>query len=186
MKEIKNKLYLKGIKEQDSKILRKIYADILPGIIKWVKQNGGNDEDGQDLFQEMIISVYKKVKAGDFKLTCSFWSYSLVVCRNLWFAKQRNKDRMTYTDNINDEKVVIGENMQTLIEDNERLNLYRKHFSGLDDKCQKILSMFFDKVKMTEIAEKLNTTPAYIKKRKFKCKEMLISRIKEDHLFAEL
>jgi RNA polymerase sigma factor (sigma-70 family) len=151
-----------------------------------VKQNGGNEEDGQDLFQEMIISVYKKVKKGDFELSCTFWSYALIVCRNLWFAKQRNKGRMTYTDNINGEKVIIEENMQSLIEQKESLDLYRKHFANLDSKCQQILSMFFDKIKMAEIANKLDTTPAYIKKRKFKCKEALIDAIKADHLYNEL
>lgn len=182
----KNERYLQGIKDRDSKILQEIYNDILPGISRWVIEHGGNKEDAQDLFQEMIISIYKKMKEGNFELTCSFWTYALVVCRNLWFTKARKKDRIKYTDTINDERVEIEDNMQNEIENREQYNLYQKHFLGLEEKCQKILAMFFNKIKMAEIAEKLDTTPAYIKKRKHKCKEMLVSRIKEDALYLEL
>lgn len=186
MKENKNILYLDGIKARDSKILKQIYLDILPGITKWVKENGGNQDDAKDLFQEMIISVYKKTQNGEFELTCTFWSYALVVCRNLWFAKNRNKDKMKYTDTIESEEIYVEKDMQDEIEKQEQLRLYRKHFQELGDACQKVLSMFFAKVKMADIAEKLEMTPAYIKKKKFKCKEDLIQRIKADTLFEEL
>ena len=186
MRENKNILYLNGIKARDSKILKEIYLDILPGITKWVRENGGNQDDAKDLFQEMILSVYKKIQKGDFELTCTFWSYSLVVCRNLWFARNRNKDKMKYTDTIENEEVYVDEDMQNKIEQQEQMQLYRKHFQELGDTCQKVLSMFFAKVKMVEIAKKMDMTPAYIKKKKFKCKEDLIQRIKADSLFEEL
>lgn len=186
MKLNKNIHYLEGIKTQNNKVLTEIYNDILPGIKNWVRENGGNNEDAEDLFQEMIISIYKKMKEGKFELSCTFWSYSLIVCRNLWFAKNRNKDKMKYVDTVGEESVVIKENMQQEIERKEQFTLYRKHFASLGESCRKILTMFFAKVKMKEIADKLGMTPAYIKKQKFKCKENLIVRIREDELFEEL
>ena len=182
----KNKTYLDGINSRNSKVLQEIYKDILPGITNWVRENGGNQDDAKDLFQEMIISIYKKCQTGNFELSCTFWSYALVVCRNLWFAKNRNKDKMIYTDTIGDDKVIITEDVQKEIEQREQMKLYKKHFSTLGESCQKILSMFFDKVKMTEIAAKLDMTPGYIKKKKFNCKEELIQKIKADALFEEL
>ena len=182
----KNIKYLEGIKSRDSKVLNEIYLDILPGITNWVKENGGQEDDAKDIFQEMIVSVYKKTQSENFELTCTFWSYALIVCRNLWFAKNRNKSKMTYSDTIENEKVYVDEDTQRNLENHEQFLLYRKHFSSLGDSCQKILSMFFAKVKMAEIALKLDMTAAYIKKRKFKCKEELIQKIKADELFEEL
>ncbi len=178
--------YLEGIKSRNSAVLTEIYQDILPGITRWVKENGGNDDDAKDLFQEMIISVYKKSQAGDFKLTCTFWSYALIVCKNLWYAKNRNKDKMKFTDNVEGEKVLIEKDMQEELEKKEQYVMYRRHFQKLGENCQKILSLFFAKIKMSEIAERLELSPAYVKKAKFKCKETLTKNIKEDAIYKEL
>ena len=76
--------------------------------------------------------------------------------------------------------------MQEELEQKEQLALYRTHFNKLSESCQKVLSLFFAKVKMAEIAQKMDSSEAYIKKKKFKCKENLVSKIKADPLFAEL
>ncbi|WP_235296962.1 RNA polymerase sigma factor [Portibacter marinus] len=186
MKAGKNTYYLEGIANRDSKVISEIYKDILPGIISWIRQNGGQEDDAKDLFQEMIVSIYKKLKAGEFELTCKFWSYALVVCRNLWFAKIRKTDRISYVEQVDDDRVEISPGMQEEIEQKEQLKLYRKHFQALSESCQKVLSLFFAKVKMAEIAEKMDSSEGYIKKKKFKCKEELVNKIKADPLFAEL
>ncbi len=186
MKEGKNAYYLEGIASRDSKVITEIYKDILPGITSWVRQNGGQEEDAKDLFQEMIVSIYKKQKSGDFVLTCKFWSYALVVCRNLWFAKTRKSERISYVEQVDDDRVEIGQSMQEELEQKEQLQLYRMHFASLTESCQKVLSLFFAKVKMAEIARKMDSSEAYIKKKKFKCKENLVRKIKADPLFAEL
>jgi DNA-directed RNA polymerase specialized sigma subunit len=89
-------------------------------------------------------------------------------------------------EEIDGERVSLDVNMQENIEQQEQLQLYRKHFKELGEKCQTILSLFFAKVKMAEIAQKLDTSESFIKKKKFKCKEDLVSRIKSDPLFEEL
>lgn len=182
----KNNRWIEGIKNQDRRILVEIYDNILPGITAWVKQNNGTEDDAKDLFQDMIVSVYKKCKTGEFELTCTFWSYALIVCRNLWFAKNRNRDKMVFSENIKGEEVIIEEDMQYEIEKQEEFRLYRKHFDQLGEGCREILSMFFSKIQMSEIAEKLNLSPAYVKKRKFKCKEELINNIRQDEIYNEL
>jgi len=186
MSKEKNARFLDGISTRNSKVIQEIYKDILPGITNWVRQNGGNQDDAKDLFQEMILSIYKKQKSGDFILTCTFWSYALVVCRNLWFAKSRKKDRIKYVEEIDGERVSLEPDMQETIEKQEQLQVYRKHFAMLSEKCQMILSMFFAKVKMGEIAKKLDTSESFIKKKKFQCKEDLVQRIKSDPVFEEL
>lgn len=186
MSRDKNKYYLEGISLRNDRIIEEIYKDILPGISNWVRLNGGNQDDAKDLFQEMIISIYKKQKEGEFALTCTFWSYALVVCRNLWYTKCRHKDKINYVDEVDGEQVSLDKDMQTTIEEQEQLNLYRKHFDLLSEKCQKVLSLFFAKVKMAEIAARLDTSEAFVKKKKFKCKEELVERIKSDPLYEEV
>jgi hypothetical protein len=61
-----------------------------------------------------------------------------------------------------------------------------KHFEALPDNCRKILALFFDKVPMADIAAELQSTEAYIKKRKFLCKSRLVEQIKADPVYKEL
>lgn len=186
MNDDKNTYYLDGIARRDSKVISEIYKDILPGITTWVRQNGGQEDDAKDIFQEMIISIYKKQKSEEFKLTCKFWSYALVVCRNLWFAKNRKNNRISYVEQIGEEQVVIESGMQEELEQKEQVFLYRKHFAELTESCQRVLSLFFAKYKMSEIATKMATSEGYVKKKKFKCKEELVKKIQADPMYNEL
>ena len=68
-----------------------------------------------------------------------------------------------------------------LVEKNERFKLYQKHFQLLGSDCQKLLQLFFDKVPLKQIAQIMGfSSEKYVKKRKFKCKEYLITSIKQD------
>ncbi len=62
----------------------------------------------------------------------------------------------------------------------------RKHFLRLGSKCQTVLQMFFEGESLRKIAEAMNFTESYAKKRKFVCQQRLIQAISEDPLFKEL
>jgi hypothetical protein len=66
---ISNREYLRGIKENDLPILKKIYNESLPGVVKYVRRNSGTLDDAKDIFQEGILIIYKKVMAGSLELT---------------------------------------------------------------------------------------------------------------------
>ena len=68
-----------------------------------------------------------------------------------------------------------------LVEKNDRFKLYQKHFQLLGSDCQKLLQLFFDKVPLKQIAQIMGfSSEKYVKKRKYKCKEYLVTSIKQD------
>jgi hypothetical protein len=74
-----------------------------------------------------------------------------------------------------------------LVERNERFKLYQKHFQLLGSDCQKLLQLFFDKVPLKQIAQIMGFSgEKYVKKRKYKCKEYLVTSIKQDVSFRKL
>ena len=92
---------------------------------------------------------------------------------------------MTLVDNHDklDGEVALSEEMDK----RERLKLYREKFQLLGEDCRKILTLFYDGVKMDEIADKMGFASAgYAKKRKHRCKEKLVALITEDDRFNEL
>jgi hypothetical protein len=85
------------------------------------------------------------------------------------------------SDTIPFQEEVYDDDLVSVVEKNERFLLYQKHFKNISTDCQKILQLFFDKIPAKQIAHIMGfKSEQYVKTRKFKCKELLIERIKQD------
>ncbi len=184
-REHDDNLLLKGILEADPVQLKKLYSAYLPGIIGFIKNNNGTEEEARDVFQDAVMVIYKKVQAGDLKLNVSLQSFLFAICRNMWLSQLRSKKRIVaYSPGDNTDDI----DMDTLqkMEIAQRERLFYKHFNSLGEKCKEILRLFFSKTPLKEIAVQFKTSESYIKKRKFKCKEQLVESIKKDDQFKEM
>lgn len=177
---------LEGIAASDNVSIHKVYDMALPSIIHWVKENSGEEEDARDIFQEAMIALFKKCQGDDFELTCTLKSFLRIICRNLWLAKLRKKDKALRADLQELDEMIIDDNLQKHLEQAEKRKLFFEHFNLLGAKCKKILSEYFAKTPVKEIAKQLETSESYIKKRKFMCKKKLIESIQKDPMFNEL
>ena len=177
---------LEGLLKADRKSVQQIYDLALPSVIMWVRENNGTEADARDIFQEALIALFRKVETGDFQLTCTLKSFLRIMCRNLWLTRLRGHGRIINDPVEEVEPVTLGTDLEQQLEQSEMEQLYFKHFDLLGENCRKILSWFFDKVPLAEIAKRLDSTQNYIKKRKFVCKEQLIKRIQSDPRFEEL
>lgn len=190
MKCYSDEQILKGILRHDNLILQYIYKQYYYKINYFIKKNSGNEDDANDVFQEAIIIIYRKLKENDLIFeTSSFQGYLFSVCRFLWLKQlhKRKIEKEKISETIPFQEDLYDENLVMLIEKNERYGLYQKHFNTLSSDCQKLLQLFFEKVSLREIANIMGYKgEKYAKKRKFKCKELLISRIKQDAEFKKI
>lgn len=190
MKNYSDDQILKGILRHDNLILQYIYKQFYYKVNLFIKKNSGDEEDANDIFQEAIIIIYRKLKENDLILeTSSFQGYLFSVCRFLWLKQLQKRrveqEKLNDTLPFNDE--IYDDQLAELVEKNERYSLYQKHFKTLSTDCQKLLQMFFEKVPLSEIARIMGYKgEKYAKKRKFTCKELLISRIKQDTNFKKI
>lgn len=190
MKDYSDEQILRGILRHDNLILQYIYKQFYYKVNYFIKKNQGNEEDANDLFQEAIIIIYRKLKENDLIFEkSSFQGYLFSVCRFLWL-KQLEK-RRTEKEKINDtlpfQEDVYDDNLAEIADKNEKYGLYQKHFKTLSTDCQKLLQMFFDKIPLKEIAKVMGYKgEKYAKTRKYKCKELLISRIKQDTEYKKI
>ena len=178
-----NEELLHGILRNDNLILQYIYKNFFYKINFFIKKNNGDDEDSNDIFQEAIIIMYRKLKANDLILDCSFETYLYSVCRFLWLKQleKRKTERERIQDNHDYNDEVYDSAFEATVDLNEKYRLYQKHFKNLGKDCQKILQMFFDKIPLKQIAQIMGfQSEKYAKKRKYKCKEYLVKSIKQD------
>lgn len=179
-----NSVLLKGLKENDYKILDKIYKTYLPKITSMVIQNKGTRDDARDVFQEGLVVVYNKVQSPDFEFTSGFYNYFYQVCKYIWIRQLKKKHRTEVT--LEEEDRLEGRvNIESELIETEKRQFYKKKFALLKEDCQNVLQSFFDGKSLNEIAQKMGYTNEYVKRKKFKCKEKLVKLIKEDKQFSE-
>ncbi len=190
MKSFSDEQILKGILRHDNLVLSYIYKQYYYKVNAFIRKNSGSEEDVSDIFQEAIIVIYRKLKENDLLFeTRSFETYLFSVCRLLWLKSLRNikTEREKINESLPFNEEVYDDDLNNVIEKNERYLLYQKHFRNISTDCQKILQMFFDKVPIRQIAQMMGfKSEKYVKSRKFKCKELLIERIKQDTEYKKL
>jgi RNA polymerase sigma factor (sigma-70 family) len=183
MIDYSNQELLNGILRNDTIVLQFIFKNFYSNINFFIKKNNGDDDDANDIFQEAIIIIYRKLKANDLVLDCTFETYLYSVSRFLWLKQleKRKIEKENIKDNheFNDE--IYDDSLEKIADLNDRYKLYQKHFANLGKDCQKILQLYFDKVPLKNIAQIMGfKSEKYAKKRKFYCKEYLIKSVKQD------
>jgi RNA polymerase sigma factor (sigma-70 family) len=174
---------IEGLRLRSDYIIKYIYQELFPMILYLVTKNNGSEEDAEDIFQDSLIVVFKKIKANELDLTCSFRTYIYSVSRNLWLQKlskqkQFSREFSDVETYITMSDYILSEKKQDEI---EKFRLYQQHFLTLGDDCQKVLMLFMKKVSLRDIATEMGfKTEKYAKTRKYLCKEELKKRIIND------
>lgn len=182
----KEQYYLNAITSGNRAGLEEIYSQFFPRIAHLITKNGGSTDDAQDIFQDGILLLYEKAKSPDFQLTSNFYTLLHGICRNILGNRLQKKSsqEVTLPDDL---KYTTGESIEDDLFTLEENQLFWDSFQKLGQDCQKLLTLFFEKVKMKEITKLMDFgSESYAKKRKFQCKEKLINFIKKDARFREL
>ncbi len=177
---------LEGILAGDELIIKDFYKENLPYIRKYILQNSGNELDVEDVFQDALIIIYKKMSDNSLEVTASLRTYFYAICRNMWLSRLRKKKKLIIDDTIVQNINEIDDSIIQEIENKEQECLYRKYFHRLNDSCIEVLELFFAGKSMKEITSITGYTEGYTRKKKYDCKKLLIEKIENDPIFQEL
>ena len=152
-----------------------------------VIRDGGDNDEGVDLFQDALSIVYQKAGEESFEVQCSMEAYIFGICRKLWLMRLRRKGvERKYMEH---EMAVATEDssLEGALGHVQKELVYENGFGRLGERCQKLLRLFYQKKTFREIASLLNlSSEGYAKKLKFQCKQQLIDEIRKDPLYIEL
>ncbi|MFN3997529.1 RNA polymerase sigma factor [Algoriphagus sp.] len=166
---------IKGIKSNNSEIIRQIYQTEFKKTEQFILANNGNQEDAKDIYQEAFVAVWNNVRSGKFTPDngTAINGYLYQIAKNKWLDKLRSLKNKT--------KTVLLDNIPDRSEDNDP-DLEANHewvtmaFQNLGDNCKEILKRFYyQKESMEQIADSFNWTPATARNNKYRC----IQRLKE-------
>jgi RNA polymerase sigma factor (sigma-70 family) len=174
---------IRGLKEQNSGCFKYLYKEYFPLAKSIVERNSGSYEDAEDIFQDSIVVLYKRLTKENITLKCSVKTFFFGICKNLWMQRLDRKWRLLYSENMAEEptgsyEIIDKEFSEEIL---EKKRLFQKHFLTLPHRCQKILLLYLKNLPLRKIAEELGLkNEEYAKSRKYNCKNILRKRIMND------
>ena len=174
---------IEGLRLRSDYIINFTYKEFYPLIRFLVTDNGGEDQDAEDVFQDAIVTMYNKIIQNQLELTSSFKTYMYSVCRGLWFQKLKMRDAVHEKLKDVESYIELPVTMfrEAEIKETELHRIIQIHFLSIPAECQKLLRLFVKKLAIKEIVEIMGfKTEKYARTRKFLCKEDLKKRVADD------
>lgn len=177
--------YIEGLIQEEDKILKAIYQNFAGRISHYILKNGGSAQDAKDVFQDALMIVLEKAQSPGFKLSSSFYTYLFSVNKLVWYNLSRKKSRKDVT--IPDDNTLKDDyNIEQDLINRELDNIYRTNFLRLGELCRQLLSLFFERKTMTEIAQQLKLKNEHTARtRKYRCQANLKKLMELDKRYLD-
>jgi RNA polymerase sigma factor (sigma-70 family) len=148
-----------------------------------VVSNSGSKDEALDIFQEGLVTLYKKVNSDDFDQNIKIVGFLIQSCKFLWSNELRKKKVRQGSDDTKLGFLEYEDEMEETIEKEEKIQLIEAAIKKLGDKCKQILEAFYFKsISMTIIAEKFGFRSVNsAKAQKYKCMERVRTMVLEEY-----
>jgi len=173
---------IEGLRLHSDYIIKYVYKEFFPSIRYLIKTNAGLEEDAEDIFQEALYIILRKIQEDDFELSSSFLTYLYSISKNLWLQRLKRKRLVEHNQ---DELVRYFSSphasTEKFIEEEEKYGVFVRQFENLSEDCKKLLRLFLGKMSLKEIADEMGyKSEFYAKTKKYLCKEALKRMVEND------
>ncbi|MEI7981054.1 MAG: sigma-70 family RNA polymerase sigma factor [Bacteroidota bacterium] len=175
---------IQGLQQKKNCFINYLYKEFLPMVRSIVERNSGTRQDVEDVFQDTLFVLYKRSLNQSLYLTCSLKTYFYAISKNIWLQRLERKYRLLYQADyeVHEEKCRYGQDDLEILEYQlDRRRVFQQHFHNLSADCQQLLTLFYSKTSLKQIASIMHyKNVAYVKTRKYLCKNMLRKKIMND------
>lgn len=183
-----DQMYIEGLANNDSAIIQSIYKKFIPKVVSYIRNNSGDEDQAQDVVQEIMILLFNQAKAKKLQLSCPFDAYFFLLCKRKWLNELKKSSSKGVT--IDEDFLSVNEPTAEMVSQteifDEKQQLFDTMFQKLGEKCQELLKLSFTIKSMEEVAEKLQVTYGYVRKKKSLCTGQLAQWIQESSRFKSL
>ncbi len=167
---------LMGLADGSDDALTHLYRRYFPMVLHFVTNNSGSEDDAKDIYQEVLIVLYEKVRSGSLELQCQLKTYIYSVGRRLWLKQlaQRSRFMVRDVEMPASDELAVGQISEDLLDHEERdrqFDLMADSLDRLGEPCRTLLDDFYiQHLNMQEITEKFGyTNTDNAKTQKYKC-----------------
>lgn len=182
--------YIEALLKNDRILLNELYSKFSGKIKRMVLHNSGTEADAADIFNDALLSLYYKASRQNFELTCPLDAFLYLICKNKWINELNKKKNKQLVEIIDDSAFDLGEDSFKLAEDcilqEQRYKLLLEKAAELGDVCKQLLHLSWSGKSMEEVAQILQVTYGFARKKKSGCIAKLIALMKQSSQFNSL
>jgi len=174
---------------RETDCLKHLYQRELPKMLAYIRKNQGSEEEGRDLFQDVIVTLVEQIRKGQFRGDSSLGTYLYSIGRRMWINRLKQKGRaMKHAQSQTDAEIESSPSPLDVMLDQERDDLFQKMMGALGEKCRELLQLrLYLQWSMAKIAAKMGyKNEQNARNKHFKCKDELRKIILKNPLFREL
>jgi RNA polymerase sigma factor (sigma-70 family) len=165
--------YIIALLQNNSRLIEDIYKRHSGEIKAMVLKNNGNETDAEDIFQEALIDLHRKALKG-FELTCPLGGFLYLTCRNRWINElQRRKRNATVSYGIKITNIEAETALVKSQKTEQQKKLVLLMLNQLGENSRKLLMLSWSGHPLQKVADQLNISYAYMRKRKSECMDKL-------------
>ena len=137
-----------------------------------------DDEDAKDLFQEILIHVWKSITTFKGNSAIGTWIFriALNVCLRFKSKHSKNQSRLIRLDSITISDVKLEENSE---EQNQKLDALRNCIKKLNDSDKSVIALYLEGLAYMEIASIIGISENYVAVKIKRIKLKLLNCINE-------
>jgi RNA polymerase sigma factor (sigma-70 family) len=169
--ELHEQALLKGLANNDSKVVEALYKSHFNMIQHFVVNNNGSFDDARDVFQEALMALYEKVQSDSFVLTCQIKTYLFSICKHLWLKRLHQMGKYSIPLSSQEETVSVEEDFGAIEKQDAAFAIMENALKSLGEPCKSLLEGYYiNKKGMQELAQDFGYTNAdNAKNQKYKC-----------------
>lgn len=173
--------YIDALLGNNYQLLQELYEKFSGKIKNLILHLNGTENDASDILQEALMSIYRRAKRDDFTLSGPLEPYLMTVCRNKWITHLNKKKAEGVTITALAEYSNNESNM--LFSGEAELQQYRtellvRKLEEVGDICRQLITIFLTGKPLQEVAQKMNLSYGYARKKKSECMARLLAMVK--------
>ena len=166
-----------GIQEKDTEVFRYLYKHYSGMIAGYVRKNSGSEEDAVEMIQVVMLELWMAVQNGRYNEEGKLANYIYQLTSNTWRDELRKRKKRS-SEALSDGELQLKDESEldlvhAIVKDRQ-LNAIHEAMGQLGEVCRDIIQMYhLQKIKLQEIAERLEYDYDNLRKRIFDCRKKL-------------
>lgn len=141
-------------------------------VIDFVSQNGGNAQDGEDIFQETLVLFDRNIRLGYFEGKSALGTYFIGIAKRRWW---KTLERRRPSEELKPQHYEAEtESADAFVLNAEKKQYIQTALAQTGARCQQLFQLYQLEYTMEELARELQlSSAAMAKKEAYRCRQRL-------------
>jgi len=178
---------LSQLKKGLPQAFRSLYKNQYKVVASLILKMGGDQNDVEDVFQETLYVLVKKIREPNFQLTAKISTLMHAIARNIWLKKLKkgSKEVSFENDSLISDDLAGDSQPQDHQEKELMIGVLLDNINALGEDCRNVIRMiYFKKLSHAEVAEELGYSLSFVKVKKFRCLGYLRKMVASSPFFS--